>query len=250
MRHLWLALTILPLAPAGLAAATAEAAEPIPSYQTDLETFRAEQAKSGGLALSAGDRAVMERAARNLEASMPDPGLKVGAQAPDFSLPNAFGEQVRLGALLAEGPVVLTFYRGAWCPYCNLQLRGFQKTLPRFERHGAQLVAITPQLPDESRSQVEKDGYPFEILSDLDDRVMKAYRLHFEVPDELGELYQRRLSLDLAAYNGAGRYVLPVPATFVIDRTGEVRFAFIDLDYRNRVEPSAILAALETLGGQ
>ena len=179
---------------------------------------------------------------------MPNPGLKVGDKAPDFSLPDAFEKQVRFADLLSEGPVVLTFYRGAWCPFCNLQLRGLQQTLPYIEQQGARLVAVTPQKPDKSREQVEKDGYPFEILSDLDDRVMKAYRLYFEVPPDLSEVYKRRLSLDLAEYNGEGRYVLPVPGTFVIDRDGVVRAAFADVDYRKRVEPAEILAALKSLG--
>jgi len=178
---------------------------------------------------------------------MPDPGLKVGERAPEFSLPNAFGQQVSLTDMLSAGPVILTFYRGAWCPYCNLQLRGLQQTLPYIERQGARLVAVTPQKPDKSREQVEKDGYPFEILSDLDDGVMKAYRLYFEVPADLSEVYKKRLSLDLAEYNGAGRYVLPVPATFVIDREGVIRAAYAKVDYRMRMEPAAIVAALKSM---
>jgi peroxiredoxin len=114
-------------------------------------------------------------------------------------------------------------------------------------RHGARLVAVTPQRPDRSRAQLELDGYPFEVLSDLDDQVMRAYRLYFELPEALVRLYRERLSLDLADYNGAGRYGLPVPATFVIDRQGVVRAAFADVDYRKRMEPAAILAALERL---
>jgi peroxiredoxin len=179
--------------------------------------------------------------------TMPDPGLKVGEKAPDFVLPNAFGKPVRLNDLLAQGPVVLTFYRGAWCPYCNLQLRGLNKTLPYIEQEGARLVAITPQKPDKSLEQVQKDGYPFEVLSDLNDQVMKKYQLFFEVPSDLSEVYKQRLSLDLAKYNGEGRYVLPVPATFVIDRSGTIKAAYADVDYRNRVEPTTIIAELRAL---
>lgn len=230
-------------------AALSGASEPVPSYQEALDAFNAEQAKSGPPPFSTEDRQIMERAARDLAARMPEPGLKIGDQAPDFSLPNAFGRQLRLADLLAQGPVVLTFYRGVWCPYCNLQLRALQQTLPHIEQQGARLVAVTPQLPDKSREQVAKDGYPFEILSDLDDQVMKQYGLYFEVPVDLSELY-KRLSLDLAEYNGEGRYVLPVPATFVIDRDGVVRAAFADVDYRKRMEPAAILAALKKLGGK
>ena len=233
-----------------LAAAPAAAGDPaaaMPSYQQALEAFQAERAKADGPDLSAEDRAVMERAAQDLAEAMPDPGLPVGAQAPDFALPNAFGETVRLQDLLADGPVVLTFYRGAWCPYCNLQLRGLRDALPHIEAEGAQLVAITPQRPDHSKQQVEEDGYPFEILSDLDDDTMRAYRLLFEVPEALDTVYKERLGLDLAEYNGEGRLVLPVPATFVIDRDGAIRAAFADTDYRQRPEPAAIVAALQRL---
>jgi len=224
-----------------------DAAAPLPSYQQALEAFQAERAKAGSSKLDAADRAVMERAAADLAAAMPDPGLPVGAEAPGFTLPNAFGESVRLADLLADGPVVLTFYRGAWCPYCNLQLRTLQQALPRIEAQGARLVAVTPQLPDKSREQVEQDGYPFEILSDLNDDVMQAYALYFEVPPDLSAVYREALGLDLTEYNGPGRNVLPVPATYVIDRSGVIRAAFADVDYRQRMEPAAIVSALKEL---
>jgi len=143
---------------------------------------------------------------------------------------------------------VLTFYHGAWCPYCNLQLRALQQSLPEIEARGAQLVAVTPQLPDKSREQVEDDGSAFEVLSDLDDRVMQAYDLYFEVPADLDAVYRERLGLDLAEYNGPDRRVLPVPATFVIDGDGVIRAAFADVDYRQRMEPAAIIAALDQVG--
>jgi len=247
MQHPKLPVIFLVFATVVAVASDAELREPIPSYQEAREAFKAEMAKAGGPKFRPEDRRVMDNAARDLAAAQPDPGLPVGEKAPDFVLPNAFGKDVRLTDLLSEGPVVLTFYRGAWCPYCNLQLRGLRKTLPYIEQEGARLVAITPQKPDKSREQVEKDGYAFEILSDLDDRVMKEYRLYFEVPSDLSEVYKQRLALDLAEYNGEGRYVLPVPATFVIDRDGMIRAAYADVDYRNRVEPATIIAALQAL---
>lgn len=189
----------------------------------------------------------MEQAARELEAALPEPGLKVGEPAPDFVLPNAFGTEVRLSDLLAQGSVVLVFYRGAWCPYCNLHLHALHEALPLIQARGARLVAVTPQRPDKSRGQVEKAGYPFEILSDLDDRVMKTYRLYFQMPTALSALYRECLGLDLAEFNGPGRDGLPVPATYVIDRQGIVRGAFADTDYRKRMEPAAILDALAGL---
>lgn len=245
MFRLSLTLSLLWLVPMMSIAAQGEPPGSIPSYQEALNAFQAQRATGKASPFSAEDRQVMERAARDLAVKMPDPGLKVGDTAPDFELPNAFGRQIRLQDLLSEGPVVLTFFRGAWCPYCNLQLRGLKQTLPHIEQQGARLVAVTPQMPDKSREQVEKDGYPFEILSDLDDRVMKTYGLFFEVPSDLSDVYKKRLSLDLAEYNGEGRYVLPVPATFVVGRDRVIRAAFADPDYRKRVEPSEILAALQ-----
>lgn len=247
MHRLLISILLLAVAPIQLGASDRDANASIPSYRDALEAFRAERAKAGGMGLGAEDKRVMEQAAQDLAAAMPEPGLKTGEKAPDFALPNAFGEEVRLADVLSDGPVVLTFYRGAWCPYCNLQLRGLNQTLPFIEKEGARLVAVTPQKPDKSRDQVEDDGYPFEILSDLDDKVMKAYGLFFEVPAELSELYKQRFSLDLAEFNGEGRYVLPVPATFVIDRSGVVRAAFANVDYRSRVEPAEILESLRAL---
>lgn len=245
MHHRTFALMCaLVLAAVPALAAPLGAVAPIPSYQDAVEDFQAKRAAAGEPALSPEDRALMERSAAELAARMPEPGLPVGTPAPDFALPNAFGRSVRLSELTARGPVVLVFYRGAWCPYCNLQLRGLQQILPYIENAGAELVAVTPQKPDKSREQVEADGYPFEVLSDLDDRVMKAYDLYFEVPAPVAALYRDKLDLDLTQYNGEGRTALPVPATFVIDRHGVIRAAFADTDYRKRPEPAAILGAL------
>lgn len=219
----------------------------LPSYQQALDKFKAEQSTKKGPGLSEADKNVMQKSTQQLARSMPDPGLKVGEKAPDFSLPDAFGKQLRLYELLNSGPVVLTFYRGSWCPYCNLELRALHQSLPQFKAYGAQLLAVTPQLPDKSLEQVKKDGYPFPIVSDLDSSVSRDYRLWFEVPTELSEVYQRNFELDLAAYNGAGRYELPVPGTFVIDRDAVVRAAYSDVDYTKRMEPAEILKALKEL---
>lgn len=227
--------------------AAAETAAALPSYADSVAAYQGKQAGSGGPRISTADQEIMARAKQDLAEHMPDPGLKVGAKAPDFTLANAFGKPVNLYAQLAKGPVILSFYRGAWCPFCNLQLRGLRDALPHFERHQAQLIAITPQIPDKSLKQVKKDGYPFDILSDLDSEVMKAYALYFEVPKNLSDLYQRNFALDLATYNGPGRYVLPVPGTFVIDTRGTIRAAFADADYTKRMEPADIVTALENL---
>ena len=172
--------------------------------------------------------------------------LKVGDPAPDFALPNAIGEEVRLADRLATGAVVLTFYRGAWCPYCNIELRAYQQALPRLEELGASLVAVTPETPDVAVDAVEKNELAFEVLSDVGSVVAKAYRIAFEFPDELKALYTE-LGHVLPDKNGTDDWTLPVPATFVIDRTGHIALADVDVDYRNRLDPADAIATLERL---
>lgn len=237
-----LSLLIAPLSRAAeQGAPTANIAERVKEFDKQLYTGK------NALKVEPQDLAVMTKAAEDLAAALPNPGLKVGAKAPNFSLKNARGETVKLRSMLRKGPVILVFYRGAWCPYCNLELQALNETLPSFKKYGASLIAISPQTPDKSLAQLEKDGYPFEILSDLDDKVMKAYKLYWEVPPELDAAYKRSFGLDIAAYNGNGRRGLPVPGTFVIDKSGIVRAAFANTDFKKRMEPADILDALHGL---
>jgi len=227
----------------------------VPSYSTTLEKIQAKKAekakqaknsKSKASKFTPQDKAVMKSAADKLEKTLPDPGLKIGERAPDFTLPNAFGKTVSLYDELKKGPVVLVFYRGAWCPYCNLHLNILKQAQPQFGRYGAQIIAVTPQKPDRSAGQIKKAHYAFEVLSDLDSSVMKAYKLYFKMDPELNKLYMR-LGLDVAAFNGPGRTELPVPGSFVIDRQGIIRAMHADTDYKQRMEPADILRALKAL---
>jgi peroxiredoxin len=175
------------------------------------------------------------------------PGLAVGDTAPDFTLSDALGQQVALAELLAQGPVVLTFYRGEWCPYCNLQLRALQQALPEITAKGATLVAISPQAPDHGLTMTEKNELAFPVLSDLDQSVSESYKVRFDLTGELEDLQVNLFQNDPAVHNADGRRSLPVPSTFVIDRTGTVRFASVDADWRVRAEPADVIAALEGL---
>lgn len=172
--------------------------------------------------------------------------LSVGAEAPDFTLPTASGDRVRLGEALAEGPVVLTFYRGAWCPYCNQSLRQFQEALPLIEAAGARLVAISPQTPDGSLEMEQAQSLTFPVLSDIGNEVSRDYGLVFEVGEDVRDRY-RTSGIDLAEANGTEAWELPVPATYVIDQDGTIRFAFIEADYTQRASPRDVLDALRSL---
>lgn len=172
--------------------------------------------------------------------------VKVGDRAPAFVLPNAVGETVQLADLLQQGQVVLTFYRGTWCPYCNLQLSLYQKSLDSIHQRGASLVAISPQTPDQSLSIKEKNELQFEVLSDAGNQVARQYTTVFRYADAplatMGEL-----GYDFDSFYSDDSHELPIPAVFVIDQQGYVVFAQSEGgDYRNRVEPQVILNALQS----
>ncbi|MFN0090043.1 MAG: peroxiredoxin-like family protein [Acidimicrobiales bacterium] len=174
------------------------------------------------------------------------PGIKVGDLAPVFSLPDAHGRAVHLADRLESGPVVLAFYRGAWCPVCNTAFTGLQAALPRFTELGASLVTVSPQRPDDSLAFVRKLSLGFDVLSDAAQETIRAYNLQFELSDELKAMYPL-LGMDLTQQNADGSWNLPVPATFVIDQERVVRAAHVDPDYRNRMVPDDIVAALQAL---
>ena len=171
--------------------------------------------------------------------------LKPGAKAPDFTLSDHAGNPVRLADLLAEGPVVLTWYRGGWCPYCNIQLRAYQESLPEFTALGARLVALSPELPDNSLTTREKNALEFTVLSDTGSAVARAYGVSYRLPDSLIEAFKGRL--DIPAQNGDDSWELPLGATYVIAPDGTIAYAFISADYRQRAEPQAIIEALRNL---
>ncbi len=177
-----------------------------------------------------------------------DRALKVGQSAPAFALPDAFGNEVVLKTLLAKGPVVINFYRGEWCPFCNIQLRGLQQALPKIQELGATLIAISPEKPDHGMVAAQKNELTFPVLSDFGNKVAQQFGIVFQVGQELQDFSKNVFKNDLALRNGEDSYQLPVPATFVIDTTGIVRFAHVDVDYMmGRVEPDAVVAALEAV---
>jgi len=173
-------------------------------------------------------------------------GLKEGEQAPNFMLANPLGEQVNLYDELSKGPVVLTFYRGSWCPFCNIQLRAYQQLLPDIEKLGGQLIAVTLQSPDNSLSHKEKEELTFQVLSDLNGRVAESYRILYEVPDYLQDAFTN-FGLDLTEFNQTDRWIIPVTATFIIDKERKIRRAYVNPDFMKRMEPQEIIDQLNKL---
>lgn len=211
--------------------------ESVPSYAADLAATIAPERLARSQAVSA----------KLVEAHIERNALGVGAQAPDFTLPDVHGEPVRLGGLLERGPVVLSFYRGAWCPYCNLQLRAYQRALPQIVARGATLVAVSPQLPDGSLTMAEQNALGFPVLSDQGNQVARQYGLVFQLDGAVRERYLG-MNIDLERSNGDSSWELPMPGTYVIDRGGTIRLAFVHPDYTRRLEPAEILVALDAVG--
>ena len=194
-------------------------------------------------------RAVMGEKTRALIASgLTEQSRKAGDAIPAFALPNAKGATVDIKSLLSKGPVVVSFYRGGWCPYCNLELRALQSRLSEIEDLGASLVAVSPETPDSSLSTAEKNELAFEVLSDDGNAVAREFGLVFTVDPELRPIYDT-FGIDIPGHNGDDSYEIPVPATYVIDTDGTILDAYVDADYTKRMEPDDVIQALKRRTG-
>ncbi len=193
-------------------------------------------------ALAAGRKGIEEVAASGILKT----ALGVGAAMPEFTLGDAQGRPVRSADLLARGPLVVVFYRGAWCPYCNIYLHRWQDYLPRLAERGATLVAISGENPDGTASMVKKTEATFVVLSDRGYAVSRRFGVVYEVPRVVTDAMQAR-GLDLKAYYGTGKAELPLSATYVVGPDGKITYAFLDADYKKRAEPADVLAALDRL---
>jgi peroxiredoxin len=211
------------------------------SLKEQLEEYRAGWYKR----VPAERQAIMQRHIEQLRAGeISRTMLKVGDSAPAIVLGNAKGEMVDVGTMLKKGPVIVTFYRGGWCPYCNLELKAFQEILPQIMAAGVSLVAISPERPDESLSTAEKNALSFEVLSDVGQKVGRAFGLVYEFTDELRTAYDG-FGLDIPTRNGApDEWALPVSATYVIGSDGVISYAYTDTDYRDRADPLDVLKLL------
>lgn len=214
------------------------------SLEQEFSAFNAEFSRTA----PAGRPALYEAKIEELRASFAtEQAIGLGVAAPAFDLPGANGRHVVLSDLLRSGSVVLTFYRGGWCPYCNMQLRAYQAILPEIAELGARLLAVSPQRPDYTLSTAEKNELTFDVLSDVGNAVARSYGLVYALPEELRDAL-RANDKALPTINGDESWELPIPATYVIAKDGRVALAFLDVDYRRRLEPEAILAALRSAG--
>ena len=171
--------------------------------------------------------------------------LKVGDKAPQFTLKNALGKKVKLSTLLKNGNVVLTWYRGGWCPYCNRALQGWQEALPEIKAQGATFIALTPELPDYSLSTKEKHQLTFEILTDLNNEVANRYGLVFTLDENTAVRYEK--GFGLSAYNGNHLNQLPMPATYIINQKGVIIYAFVNADYTQRANNEEVIKKLKEI---
>lgn len=198
-------------------------------------------------ALPAEARETLNAATQRLVASgIAEKALGVGEVFPRFSLPNVVGSAVNSADLLQTGPLVVSFYRGGWCPYCNLELRAYQAMLDDIRQIGADFVAISPQLPDESLSMAAKTGLTFEVLCDMGNSLSEHLGLMFELPESVIDLY-RSFGFDLERINGNMQWTLPVPATYVVDMDGKIAQAHVNADHSIRQEPEDVMACLRSL---
>ena len=192
----------------------------------------------------------MHRATAQLIASgQAQRAKQAGDLAPPFTLTDQDGKAVSSAALLAQGPLVVTFYRGVWCPYCNMELQAIEEALPEITARGARVVAISPQTAPNSRKSARQNKLAFPILSDAQGAVAAAFGLRFRLTDYLIEVY-KNLKNDLPSFNADPSWTLPMPARYVAGRDGVIAYADINPDYTRRPDPSELLPILDRLAAR
>lgn len=179
-----------------------------------------------------------------LDPSKDSPGLKVGDKAPDVALRSADGATVKLADLYAKGPVVVTFYRGGWCPFCNKALSQWAGRMDDLEAAGGTFVAISPETAEHAKKTIEKSKMDEMVLVDTQGEAMRRFRVGFELTPETQKKY-KGYGFDLETWNAFGRWELPAPATFVVDRDGTITWVFADWDYKKRADPDEVIAAVK-----
>ena len=213
----------------------------IAEQANDVKATAASRLPAEVVAVFASDQAALAAG------GIPTGAVAVGDQLAAFTLPDATGQLQTLDELTVDGPAVIVFYRGGWCPYCNLTLRTYERDLlPQLSGYSARLIAISPETPDASLSTQEKNELTYTVLSDTGAHLADALRITFD-PSEEGLAAQRALGVDIRTTRDDGGTQLPMPTVLIVDRDRIVRFVDIHPDYTGRTEVSDILAALHTL---
>lgn len=220
---------------------------PVEATKTLAEQLMARQQESANRAsperLQARSTAIADLA----NSGIIEAAVNKGDKAPDFTLPNALGNSVTLYDELKKGPVILTWYRGSWCPYCNIQLHDYQASLSEIQSVGAQLMAISPELPDSALSWQEKNELEFVVLSDVGNNVAREYGVVYKLADAISASYKPGGRNDLSKYNGDESLELPLAVTYVIGMDGMIEYAFVDADYRKRAETNDVVAFVKEM---
>lgn len=191
---------------------------------------------------------IMHDATKALQASgIQERVLGVGASMPDFALPNQHGDLQHAADLLAKGPLVVTFYRGFWCPYCNADLENLRNYTAAIEAQGGTLIAISPEKPNYSKKIISMRKLNFDILTDARNDVAAQFGLRFALPGPLKELYRDSFGINLKLYHGDDDWTLPMPARFLVDPQGAIRYAESAADYTQRPDPDALMDVLKAL---
>jgi peroxiredoxin len=220
------------------------------SLQDKLDAFRA-NLEAGGPPYNAPDwiHEPMNRATDELIASgAANRALKVGDKAPAFTLNDPEGHPVSSTDLLGQGPLIVTFYRGIWCPYCNMDLQAIEEALPELQKRGAKLVAISPQTAPNSRRSRRENNLSFPILSDPRNEIAALFGLRFALPGYLADLYKDVFKNDLAVVNDDPSWTLPMPARYVIAHDGTIVYAEVNPDYTRRPDPETLIPVLDKPG--
>ncbi len=195
------------------------------------------------------DKKIYAKANKHLKSlDLASKALQVGDKIPTIQLPNVFGETIDVNQMLKQGPMIITFYRGQWCPFCNLELMVYQNKFEEIKKLGGQIVAISPDLPDQSLSFIEKQQLAFPILSDIDNKIAKLFKLVFKVDQDVVDIYQKK-GFELNKAENKNYYELPMPATYVVDQHGIIQLAYVDELYVNRLEPQEAIFKLKSLVG-
>ena len=213
------------------------------SLQEQLNAFKAQFKKQAPApAFEAFARSTQEL----IDSGQADHALKVGATAPDFVLTDPEGKEVALRDLLANGPVVLSFYRGVWCPYCNIELQALEAAAEEIRAKGATLVAISMQGAADSRKSQRDNNLSFPILTDKAGELAEKFGIRWQVQDYVIE-FKKMFNVVLPTIHGDGQWNLPMPACYVIDTDGAIAYAEVNPDYTQRPEPSDLFPVLDSL---